>query len=91
MHIAVSQLCSNPPHHATFHRSASYSPHVRPFYPHSPHLGEWLHAEASALEYEASRRERVSTILERQNASWNASPETFANLEAFFDAGQRPL
>ena len=61
----------------------SYSPHVRPFYPHSPHLGEWLHAEASALEYEASRRERVSTILERQNASWNASPETFANLERF--------
>ncbi|MGA8441801.1 MAG: bacillithiol biosynthesis cysteine-adding enzyme BshC [Candidatus Sulfotelmatobacter sp.] len=59
----------------------SYSPNVRPFYPHSPHLAEWLHAEASALSYEPSRRQRVSTILERQNASWDASPETFANLE----------
>src|SRR5208282_4784587 len=31
--------------------------------------------------YEASCRERVSAILERQNASWDASPQTFANLE----------
>jgi bacillithiol synthase len=58
----------------------SYSPSVRPFYPHSPHFGEWLNAEASALQYDASRRERVSTILERQNKSWDASPQTFANL-----------
>ena len=58
----------------------AYSPKVQPFYPHSPHFSEWLRAEASALRYDPARRERVSAILERQNASWNASPQTFANL-----------
>ncbi|MFZ0900413.1 MAG: bacillithiol biosynthesis cysteine-adding enzyme BshC [Candidatus Sulfotelmatobacter sp.] len=58
----------------------AYPPNVRPFYPHSPHLGQWLKAEASALNYDPVRRESVSTILERQNASWDASPQTFANL-----------
>jgi bacillithiol biosynthesis cysteine-adding enzyme BshC len=32
------------------------------------------------LRHDPSRRERVSTILERQNKSWDASPQTFANL-----------
>ncbi|MGA9072481.1 MAG: bacillithiol biosynthesis cysteine-adding enzyme BshC [Candidatus Sulfotelmatobacter sp.] len=58
----------------------AYPPNVRPFYPHSPHLGQWLKAEASALNYDPVRRQSVSTILERQNASWDASPQTFANL-----------
>jgi bacillithiol synthase len=58
----------------------AYSPGVRPFYPHSPHFSEWSNAEASALQYDASRRELVSAILERQNASWGASPQTLANL-----------
>src|SRR6266404_1775760 len=58
----------------------AYSPGVQPFYPHSPHFSEWSKAEASALQYDSSRRERVSTILERQNKSWDASPQTFANL-----------
>jgi bacillithiol biosynthesis cysteine-adding enzyme BshC len=58
----------------------AYSPGVQPFYPHSPHFSEWAKAEASALQYDAARRERVSAILERQNKSWEASPQTFANL-----------
>ena len=58
----------------------AYPPNVRPFYPHSPHLGQWLKTEASALNYDPVRRQSVSTILERQNASWAASPQTFANL-----------
>src|SRR5271167_3307017 len=58
----------------------AYSPSVQPFYPHSPHFSEWSKAEASTLQYDPSRRERVSTILERQNRSWDASPQTFANL-----------
>jgi len=53
---------------------------VRPFYPHSPHFSEWAKAEASAVQYDSERRERVSAILERQNRSWDASPQTFANL-----------
>jgi bacillithiol biosynthesis cysteine-adding enzyme BshC len=58
----------------------AYAPGVQPFYPHSPHFSEWSKAEAAALQYDSSRRERVSTILERQNRSWDASPQTFANL-----------
>jgi bacillithiol synthase len=62
----------------------AYSPSVQPFYPHSPqhspHFGEWSKAEASRLQYDPSRRDRVSAILERQNKSWDASPQTFTNL-----------
>jgi bacillithiol biosynthesis cysteine-adding enzyme BshC len=59
----------------------SYTPHVQPFYPHSPHFSDWLKAVASALRYDSSRREPVSAILERQNRSWDASPPTLANLD----------
>jgi bacillithiol biosynthesis cysteine-adding enzyme BshC len=58
----------------------AYSPSVQPFYPHSPYFTEWVKAEASTLRYDPSRRERVSAILERQNKSWDASPQTFANI-----------
>ncbi len=58
----------------------AYSPGIQPFYPHSAHFGEWSKAEAATIPYDSSRRERVSAILERQNKSWNASPQTFANL-----------
>jgi bacillithiol synthase len=58
----------------------AYLPSVKPFYPRSPHVGEWLKDEASALRYEPDRRQRVSAILERQNKSWNASPQTFSNI-----------
>jgi bacillithiol synthase len=58
----------------------SYAPAVRPFYPRSPHFSEWMVSQASALQYDPTRRERVSAILERQNKSWNASPETLANV-----------
>jgi len=59
----------------------AYSPGVQPFYPHSPHFSEWSKAEAATLQYDSKRRERVSAILERQNRSWDASPQTFANLD----------
>ena len=61
----------------------SYSASVQAFYPHSPYFSEWLKTEASSLQYEPSRRERVSTILERQNNAWGASPQTSANLDRF--------
>ncbi len=61
----------------------AYSASVQPFYPHSPHFSEWSKEQASALQYEPSRRERVSTILEQQNKSWDASPRTLANLSRF--------
>lgn len=58
----------------------AYSPSVQPFYPRSPHFGEWLRDEASSLRYDPARRQQVSAILERQNKSWNASPQTFSNI-----------
>jgi bacillithiol synthase len=58
----------------------AYSADVRPFYPHSPHFNEWSKEQAASLKYEPSRREQVSAILERQNASWGAGPQTLANI-----------
>ncbi|MGA8763487.1 MAG: bacillithiol biosynthesis cysteine-adding enzyme BshC, partial [Candidatus Sulfotelmatobacter sp.] len=58
----------------------AYAPSVQPFYPRSPHFSEWLKEEASALRYDNARRQRVSAILERQNKSWDASPQTFLNI-----------
>ena len=58
----------------------AYSSGARAFYPHSPYFSEWLKAEPSALSYDSARREAVSAILERQNKSWDASPQTFDNL-----------
>ena len=58
-----------------------YSPNVQPFYPRSSHFTEWLKEEATKISYDLSRRERVASILERQNRSWDASPKTLANLE----------
>jgi bacillithiol biosynthesis cysteine-adding enzyme BshC len=58
----------------------AYSPSVQPFYPRSPYFSEWSKSEASAIQYDSGRRERVSAILERQNKSWDASPQTLANL-----------
>ena len=58
----------------------AYSPGVQPFYPHSSNFNEWAKPEVSAIQYDPARRERVSAILERQNKSWGASAQTFANL-----------
>lgn len=59
----------------------TYSPKVQRFYPHSPYFGEWIRERASALQYDARRREQISAILERQNTSWNGSPETLRNIQ----------
>jgi bacillithiol biosynthesis cysteine-adding enzyme BshC len=59
----------------------AYSPKIQPFYPKPPHFNEWLKEEASKISYDSSRRERVTAILERQNKSWDASPQTLANLD----------
>ncbi len=63
----------------------AYSPGIQPFYPHSPYIKEWIKEQASVLKYDSARREKVSLILERQNASWNASRETLKNIERLRD------
>src|SRR5246127_5014845 len=57
----------------------TYSLNVQPFYPRSPLFGEWVKEEAAKISYDSSRRERVTPILERQNKSWDRSPQTLAN------------
>ena len=59
----------------------TYSDSTHPFYPRSPHFGEWLKQEAPRISDDPSRRERVTAILERQNKSWGASPQTLVNLD----------
>ncbi len=59
----------------------AYSNSTHPFYPRSAHFGEWLKEEGARISYDPSRRERVTAILERQNKSWDASPQTLANLD----------
>ncbi len=58
----------------------SYSPKVQKFYPHSPFFNQWLKDEASQLRYGSERRQRVSSVLERQNQYWGASEKTLANI-----------
>lgn len=58
----------------------AYAPSIQPFYPHSPHFSQWSQAEASKMQYDSARRERVSAILERQNKSWDAAPQTIINI-----------
>ena len=59
----------------------TYSQSVQQFYPRSPLFGEWVKEEAAKISYDSSRRERVTAILERQNKSWDGSPQTLANLD----------
>ncbi len=58
----------------------SYSPKVQQYYPHSPRFNEWFEQAAAELKYDAGRRERVCSVLGRQNKSWNASSKTFENI-----------
>jgi len=59
----------------------AYAAGVRAFYPHSPHVSEWLQQQSAVQKYDAERRANVSAILDRQNQSWNASPKTLENLK----------
>jgi bacillithiol biosynthesis cysteine-adding enzyme BshC len=59
----------------------AYSPKVQQFYPRSPYFGEWVKDRSTQISYDPTRRDRVTSILERQNKSWDASPKTLANLD----------
>ena len=63
----------------------SYTPSIQDFYPRSPIFSEWLKDEAQRVQYDQTRREKVSDILERQNRAWGnstktASAKTLANV-----------
>jgi bacillithiol biosynthesis cysteine-adding enzyme BshC len=59
----------------------SYAPSVREFYPRSPLFSEWVKEESKQVVYDASRRGKVSEILERQNRAWGASAKTLGNID----------
>jgi bacillithiol biosynthesis cysteine-adding enzyme BshC len=58
----------------------SHNSKVQQFYPRSAYFNEWFKDEASNLAYDSGRRERVSSILERQNQSWGASAKALENI-----------
>ena len=56
---------------------------VRRFFPRPPFSRDWLKDEVSRLHYDPTRRERVASVLERQNRAWGASQETLDNITRF--------
>ncbi len=58
----------------------SYSAKIQQFYPYSPRFSDWFEQAAAGLKYDAERRDRVCSVLERQNTSWHASSKTFENI-----------
>ncbi len=59
----------------------SYTPSIQAFYPRSPVFSDWLKDETRRVQYDDTRRRRVSEVLERQNGEWGASAKTLANIE----------
>ena len=59
----------------------SYAPRIQTFYPRSPFMKDWVKEEAANISYDSSRRERVSSVLERLNKAFGASDKTLANIE----------
>jgi bacillithiol synthase len=59
----------------------AYTPDAQRFYPRSPNFNDWAAEEAEKISHEPSRRQSVAAILDRQNRSWNASPQTLSNIE----------
>lgn len=59
----------------------SYQSKLYQFYPHSPFFAEWLKDEASAVRYDAQRREQVAAILDRENSGWGASAAVTNNIQ----------
>jgi bacillithiol biosynthesis cysteine-adding enzyme BshC len=53
---------------------------VQQFYPHSAYFSQWFKEEASRVDYDSKRRQRVASILERQNRSWGESERTMQNI-----------
>ncbi len=74
------------PYSAIPHTSALFAEYlhhfdkVSAFYPRDPMDRSWISAEAGQLRYDQERRDRVASILERQNRAWGASQETLDNI-----------
>jgi bacillithiol biosynthesis cysteine-adding enzyme BshC len=58
-------------------------PSIQPFFPRSAHFHEWAKDESSRIKYPQERREKLATILQRQNTAFGASARTLENISAF--------
>src|SRR5437868_256813 len=58
----------------------SGAPSLQPFFPRGPHFSEWVKDEATKIQYDSARRQKVAGILERQNKGWGASAQTLENI-----------
>jgi bacillithiol synthase len=61
----------------------SWDPKVRQFYPHSPHLREWLKDESTRIAYDSERRAKVAAALETQNRAWGSGTKALQNVARF--------
>ena len=59
----------------------AHSPEIRRFYPTTVASLDELASHASQVQFPPDRRERIAAVLDRQNRSWNCSPETLANID----------
>ena len=62
----------------------SYSPGVRPFFPHPPEAAH-VASLAKSLPRDLKRQARVAAALEKQNRVWGASAATLRNLQRLRD------
>jgi bacillithiol synthase len=60
----------------------AYSPKVKPFYPRSPYLSDWVKQEAANIHYDSSRRARIAAILERQEGERQQSQPSDSSAKA---------
>jgi len=60
-----------------------FTPNIQRFYPRSTNFLDWAKDERSLVQYPAERRERVVSILERQNRALGASSQTLENIAQF--------
>ena len=60
-----------------------FTPDIQQFYPRSNSFLDWAKDERSLVQYPAERRERVATILERQNRALGAPSQTLENIAQF--------
>jgi bacillithiol biosynthesis cysteine-adding enzyme BshC len=65
-----------------FAEYSSHSDALRDYYPYLPLSGGWA-ATDRRLHYDPERREKVASVLERQNREWNASPATLESIARF--------
>ena len=59
----------------------AFAPQTRAFYPTTSFSLDQIADQASEIHLPDERRERITSVLSRQNREWNSDPETLENIE----------